>query len=124
MNPLALYAAVALAASLFSGAGVWKIQSWRYEAKDKQRIEAQIELDRNNRKTAQSASEGFENDRSKTSVQYRTIEVEVEKIVERPIYRDRACFDSDGLRVIQQAIGATGNTGQPENAVPATAKPQ
>ena len=123
MNPLSLYIAVALAASLFSGAGVWKIQSWRYEAKDKQRIEAQLELDRNNRKVAQSASEGFENDRSKTSVQYRTIEVEVEKIVERPSYA-AACLDNSGLQLIQQAIRATGNTSQPENAVPATAKPQ
>ena len=124
MNPLALYVAVALAASLFSGAGVYKVQSWRYEAKDKQRIEAQIEIDRNNRKAAQIASEGFENDRSKATIQYRTIEVEVEKIVERPIYRDRACFDDDGMRALRSAIGATGNPGQPENAVPATAKPQ
>ena len=123
MNPLALYVAVALAASLFSGAGVYKVQAWRYEAKDKARIEAQLELDRNNRKTAQIASEGFENDRSKATVQYRTIEVEVEKIVERPVYVN-ACFDPDGLQLLRQAIGATGNTGQPENALPAAAKPQ
>lgn len=123
MNPLALYVTVALAASLFSGAGAWKIQSWRYEAKDKARIEAQIELDRNNRKVAQSASEGFENDRSKATVKYRTIEVEVEKIVDRPGY-SVACLDSDGLQQLNAAIGATGNPGQPENAVPATAKPE
>lgn len=124
MNPLALYAAIALIATTLGGAGAWRVQSWRYEARDKARIEAQIELDRNNRKVAQSASEGFENDRAKTTTQYRTIEVEVEKIVERPIYRDHACFDDDGMRALRSAIGATGNTGQPENAVPATAKPQ
>ena len=123
MNPLSLYIAVALAASLFSGAGVWKIQSWRYDAKDKQRIEAQIELDRNNRKVTQSASEGFENDRAKTTTQYRTIEVEVEKIVERPVYLQR-CMDDDGLRQLNASIRATGNTSQPENAVPAAAKHQ
>ena len=123
MNPLALYVAVALAASLFSGGAMYKVQAWRYEAKDKARIEAQIELDRNNRKVAQSASEGFENDRSKASIQYRTIEVEVEKIVERPVYVN-ACFDPDGMQLLRQAIRATGNTGQPENALPAVAKPQ
>ena len=123
MNPLAIYAAIALIATTLGGAGAWRVQSWRYEARDKARIEAQIELDRNNRKTAQSASEGFENDRSKATIQYRTIEVEVEKIVERPVYVN-ACFDPDGLQLLRQAIGATGNTGQPENAVPAAAKPQ
>lgn len=123
MNPLSLYVAVALAASLFSGGAMYKVQAWRYEAKDKARIEAQIELDRNNRKVAQSASEGFENDRSKATIQYRTIEVEVEKIVERPSYA-AACLDSDGLRQLQQAIGSTGNPGQPENAVPTASKPE
>lgn len=123
MNPLTLYVAVALAASMFSGAGVWKIQSWRYDAKDKQRIEAQLELDRNNRKVTQAASEGYENDRSKTITKYRTIEVEVEKIVDRPVYRN-SCFDDSGLRILQQAIGTTGNPGKPENAVPSAAGPQ
>ena len=123
MNPLAIYAAIALIATTLGVAGAWQVQAWRYEARDKERIEAQIELDRNNRKVAQSASEGFENDRSKATIQYRTIEVEVEKIVERPSYA-AACLDSDGLQQLNASIRATGNTGQPENAVPAAAKPQ
>ena len=123
MNPLALYAAIALIASSLGVAGAWQVQSWRYEARDKARIEAQLELDRNNRKATQAASEGFENDRSKTNIKYVQIEVEVEKLIDRPVYRN-VCYDTDGLRQLNEAIRTTGDPGQPQGAVPAAEQPK
>lgn len=117
MSPLSLYAAIALIAAALSGLGAWNVQAWRYAAKDAQRIEAQAELARNDRKAAQVASEGFENDRTKTEIRYRTIDRQVQKIVDRPIYV-RDCFDDDGLRVLRGALGAAGDPSQPQDAVP------
>jgi hypothetical protein len=112
-----IYVAIFFAALALGGTGAWNVQTWRYEAKDKARIEAQIELDRNNRKLSQAASEGLENDRTKTEIKYRTITREVEKIVERPVYLQQ-CFDADGLRALNAAIDATGSPGELKDAVP------
>lgn len=117
MSPLSLYAVIALVAATLSGVGAWNVQAWRYAAKDASRIEAQAELSRNDRKAAQSASEGFENDKAKTEIKYRTITRDVEKIVERPLYRN-VCFDDGGLRAVRDALGTAGDTGQPQGAVP------
>lgn len=115
--------AAALLGAAVAATSTWKVQQWRYDAKDKERIEAQQELDRNNRRVAQTASEGFENDRSKTDIKYRTREVEVEKIIERVVYRN-ICFDIDGLRQLNEAVRATGDTSKLENTLPATTKPE
>jgi len=117
MSPLSLYVAIALIASALGGAGAWKVQGWRYEAKDKARIEAQIELSKNDRKVAQTASEGFEHDRNKANIKYRTIIQEVDRVVERPAY-SQLCLDDDGLRLLRSAIRSTGDPGQPESPVP------
>ena len=117
MSPLALYAAVAIVAAALSAGGAWQVQSWRFDAREKERIEAQAELARNNRQAAQSASEGFENDRTKTEIKYRTITRQVEKIVERPSYRN-VCFDEPGMHALRSAIGTAGDTGEPADAVP------
>ena len=117
MNPLTLYAAIALMAASAGGAGAWKVASWRYDAKDAQRIEAQAEKSRIDRQAAQAASEGLEHDRTKTEIKYRTITREVEKIVERPGYL-RDCFDDSGLRAVRDALSTAGDTGEPADAVP------
>ena len=117
MSPLSLYAAIALIAAALSGLGAWNVQAWRYAAKDAERIEAQAELARNDRKAAQVASEGFEDDKAKTEIRYRTITREVEKIVDRPVYL-RDCFDDRGLQLVRSAIGAAGDPGQPQGTLP------
>lgn len=118
MSPLSIYVAIALIAASMGSVGAWRVQSWRYAAKDAARIEAQAELARNNRKAAQSASEGFENDRTKTEIKYRAITREVEKIIDRPVYRATLCMDNDGLRILNAAVRAAGDTGEPQDAVP------
>ena len=117
MSPLALYAAVAVISASVGSVGAWRVQSWRHDAKDAQRIEAAAELARNNRQAAQVASEGLENDRTKTEIRYRTITRNVEKIVERPIYA-QSCFDDGGMHALRSAIGSASDTGEPADAVP------
>ena len=118
MIPLQTFAAGVVLAALLSAAGAWQVQAWRYTAKDAARIEAQAEQARNDRQAAQVASEGFENDRAKTEIKFRTITREVEKIIDRPVYRDGLCMDNDGLRILNAAIRAPSNPGEPGGAVP------
>ena len=111
------YAAVAVVAAVLSAGSAWQVQSLRFDAREKERIEAAAELARNNRQAAQVASEGFENDRTKTEIKYRTITRQVEKIVERPIYA-QPCFDDGGLHALRSALGTASDTGEPQDAVP------
>ncbi len=116
------YVATALVSAALAFGGAWKLQSLRMDAKDKERLEAQQELDRNNRAAAQAASEGFENDRTEQTEKFRTIRVEVEKIVTRDVYRNQ-CFESDGMRALSDAIGTTTDTRKPEGPLPTASSP-
>ena len=70
---------------------------------------------------AAEASQKAEVAREKQKVVYRTITQQVDRIVEKPVYRDRECFDADGLRVTNAALngGAPAPAGKPDAAVPA-----
>jgi hypothetical protein len=58
----------------------------------------------------------LEDHRVRTEIKYRTITKTVEKLVERPVYRD-VCFDDDGLHLVNTAL--TGSTPPPSHlAVP------
>lgn len=46
MNGLYTYAATALIAASLAATGVWKVQDWRYGAKEKERAEQQLENER------------------------------------------------------------------------------
>lgn len=111
MSPLSIYVGIALTAAAMSGAGVWNVQNWRFDAKDKQRIEAEAEQRRTNEKAASAASTGFEQDKTKNETRTRTVYVEVDKIVDRPVYRN-VCVDADGLRLLNGAIRRTDNAAQ------------
>lgn len=106
---LAVVAAVA-----FSSA--WIVQDWRYAAKEADRLEAQRERERANAMTADKASEAHEEAKVAIQTEFKTIYQEVERVVEKPIYRN-VCFDDDGMRQLRAAIGNPAATGQPSPAV-------
>jgi len=108
---------VALVTGTLSASAAWKVQSWRYDAREKQRLEAQQELARLDRAKAQTASEGFEHDRAKNTIKFRTITKTVEKIIDRPVYLDQ-CIDDDGLQQLREAIRATGSARESKGTVP------
>ena len=54
-------------------------------------------------KANQKAAEKLEKGNAEAAVIYRTITKEVDKIIDRPVYRN-VCVDPDGLRLINQAL--------------------
>lgn len=98
----------AISAALAFGSA-WKIQDWRHDA-------AQLDVQRENANTADRASENREIDRAVIDSQFKTITVEVEKIVTHDVYHN-VCIDADGLRELGRAIAATASESSP--AVPA-----
>lgn len=53
---------------------------------------------------------------------YATITRNVDRIVDRPVYRDHDCLDADGLRLVNDALaGKTPDPGGAASAMPAAA---
>lgn len=120
-------AAVALAASF--GAGV-RVEAWRWEAADAARFQREIaaqtaaqELARMNQLRADGAATKGEHESEKIKNQFQVITETVDRIVEKPVYRN-VCFDTDGMLELAKAIGApaaAGAASQPGGAVPGSA---
>jgi len=114
-----VYIAIAIIAAALSGAGTWRVQDWRYGAKEKDRLEAVARDRMRAEKTNDTAAVGHEGDKVRIRKVFVPINQEVERVVEKPIYRD-ICFDDDGLRLIATAILATTTTSQPAGTVSRT----
>jgi len=72
-------------------------------------------------KQAQKAAEKKETGDQKARVVYRKITQEVERVVEKPVYR-HVCLDDDGLRHARDAIrGAVSDPAKPDQSVRPTA---
>jgi hypothetical protein len=121
MNPwLIVGFLVALAGSVASG--YWKGHGdAARDAQVEQGKAIQVALNDYKARTSQAAAaaQTLENKDAQTTVVYRTIKQEVEKIVDRPVYRN-VCFDDDGLRAANAALGRTAaDPGKPDATVPA-----
>lgn len=77
----------------------WQVQSLRFEAKEKQRLESEAEILRNNEKRTTIAAEGLEKDKREIEIRYRTITKTVTKFIDRPVYKN-TCLDQDGIAAI------------------------
>ena len=88
---------------------------------ENKRIAATQEINRENAALANRTSTNFEKARTQNDTRTRTITVEVDKIIERPVFRN-VCIDADGLRLLNSQIRRDTPTGQPGSAVsgPAT----
>jgi hypothetical protein len=105
---------------IVAGATSWKVQDWRYAARDKAAME-QAREDRNRKeKTIDTAATGHEGDKVRIKQVFVPITQEVERVVEKPVYRN-ICIDADGLRLISSAVLGTVTAGQPARAVPGPA---
>jgi hypothetical protein len=118
------HAAVALIAAAAASFGAWQVQSWRYGAREAERLEAQREATRFNTKAADTASASHEADRVEIRTEFVTITQEVERVVEKPVYRN-VCIDADGLRQLERAIGGPARAAsEPAPAVPRSDAPR
>lgn len=69
-----------------------------------------------------TAAAKHEADKERIRIEYVPITKTVEKIVEKPFYRD-ACLDNDGLRVLRDAISGSVGPSKPDAELPRPAKP-
>ena len=112
-------AAVALAVGF---AGAWQVQGWRWEAADAQRLRVEQRDRLRQMERADGAAVAHEQHRAGLRQAAQIITREVERVVEVPLYRGE-CLDADGLQLIDRALGATADPGQPAPAVPAASAP-
>lgn len=111
------HAIAALVALVMGFTGAWKVQSWRFAAAEVARVEHEAEVRRLQARQADTAAGGHEGDRAQIKTEFQTIFSEVERVVEKPVYRD-LCLDADGLRLIESATRGGAATGQPAPALP------
>lgn len=111
---LLLYGLLALAIIGALGGIGYKVRQAGYDAAKLECAQAMRELEeaakaQRERELAQATKAAVKKERgdAKARIVYRTIREEVEKVVERPIYRDApSCLDADGLRIATDAIAS------------------
>lgn len=120
---LALLAA-ALVAAFVVGATVngWRLNA-KHGAEKLAAAKAAKEAYDAKAKQYNEASAALEAARNEREIVYRTIEKRVEKVVERPVYRN-VCLDERGVQLINDAFaGRTSDPAEPAPAVPAADAP-
>ena len=93
------HVAAALLGAAVAATSAWQVQSLRFEAKEKQRLESEAEIRRMNEKRTSLVAEGLEKDKREIEIRYRTITKTVTKFIERPVYKN-TCLDQDGIAAI------------------------
>ena len=93
------HVAAALLGAAVAATSAWQVQSWRFDSKEKQRLESEAEIRRMNKKRTSLAAEGLEKDKREIEIRYRTITKTVTKFIDRPVYKN-TCLDQDGIDAI------------------------
>ncbi len=109
MPNLYVYGAAVVLTLLLFGGVYWKGHSDASDSCDA-RVTALLAESSARERIAQQhaidASTQLEVARAKVQVRYKTITKDVERIVERPVYRS-VCFDADGVRLANTALTGT-----------------
>jgi hypothetical protein len=106
-----------LALTLLSGAYFY-VYHKGYEAKADEVAVAQAKADKAQQDRYNLVAEKYETLKNTRNENARTIIKQVEKIVDRPVYIDHDCIDTDGLSIANSAIQRT-NSVKPSAKVPA-----
>lgn len=118
-------AAAAIALALASGLSAgWKLRDWKAGAEDAERLRAENRTALLRAERIDAAAARLEQRKEQIRVETRTLVQEVERLVERPVYRDGGvCLDDDGLRLVTAAAAgaASATAGESEAALPAAA---
>lgn len=115
------HVAVAIVSGAVAFGAAWRVQTWRYDSAELARVELVRETEKMRRQAAGKAAAAHENEKIVIREKFIPIREEVEHVVTQIEYRDRACFDPDGVRVLRSAIDrANGTTSEPGDTVPAS----
>lgn len=112
------HAAAALMAAALAFGAAWKVQDWRHDAAEKDRIEQEAKERGIRSQRIDTAATRHERDKGEIRTEFITIEKEVRHVVEKPVYRDGMCLDDDGLRVLRAAINPRAAASEPSRAMP------
>lgn len=111
------HAAVGLAALAIGFGSAWQVQAWRYDSAQLEQINRAAKDTFRNVERQDTAVGDYTKDQANAKVIYRRIVVEVDKIVERPIY-SATCIDPDGMRILGTALDGTDAQPSPVQPVP------
>lgn len=114
---------VALLSAFLSGVGTWRFQAYRYDSKELAREVAERELNKLRNAAANVASTKHEEKKTEIDTKFLVITSEIENVITKVEYRDRLCYDADGLRAHASAVRLTGAASKPEDAVSAPSVP-
>lgn len=120
--PIWAYLVAALALYGAGAVSGYKIESWRWGASETAAVEESAKEFKAEATQGAVASGELAKQEEKVRVEIRTVTKFVDRIVEKPFYRDgNLCLDDDGVRAINAALtGAPLDLGQPDGAVPVT----
>lgn len=112
LSELAIKALVAIVVVAVAFAMGWRVDNWRWEAKQVA-VQAQVQAEKDALvKQANDAEAALVALQNQQQVNNRETQKQVEKVVTRTVYAN-ACLDTDGLRLAQSALA---------NKAPDTAK--
>ena len=112
------YVAVALVSAAAAFGTAWKVQAWRFDSAKLAAIEDSHEREKMRRQAANAGAQAHEVEKTVIQTKFIPITTEVERVVPQVEYRDRACLDPDGLRVLNSAIAITGDPAVAGNPLP------
>lgn len=120
MNTLTSLVVAAVAGAAIGAGGAGKVVANHYRAEAAAQKEADAAAYQAKAIELNQVSAELEQARNDRKIVYRTITKQVEKIVDRDVYRN-TCVDDDGLRAINAALAGHTSAGEPAPAVSAAA---
>lgn len=112
------YAATALVSAGLAFSGGWMVRGWKAGADKVEQMRADDRTAIHRAERGDGAAVAHEATKAGMRRQDQILTREVERVVEKPVYRD-VCIDADGLRIIAAALdGADADPGQSAPAVP------
>jgi nitroreductase len=111
------YIITAIVAAAISATATWNVQNWRYGNIENKRNKQEMTNKDKNEKTADKAATAFEVAKAKTAEREKLVYIEVEKIIDRPVYSN-VCIDDDGLRQLNSLIAPAADSGESQGNVP------
>ena len=109
--------AAALAAGAVAFYGGWQVRAWKSDADELAQQQSDAKAAYRRAERVDSAATGHEATRASLQRQDAVLVKEIERVVEKPVYRFE-CIDADGLRIIAAALSGAPDSGEPAPAVP------
>lgn len=117
-----IYPIIALIILAVGFSAGWGVRGWRADSEELARQEQIREDTARHEKAVDAAAVKHEQFKSSAAAREQVVVKEVERVVERPVYRN-VCLDDDGLRILNSDIAARTSSGVASSAVPSASTP-